>query len=225
MAKDSMKSPQIQGGSYDCFPPGSISQVTRQKFEIYTDRLVHWQKVKNLVSHSSMQHVWKRHFLDSFQVQACAPSARIWADLGSGAGFPGLVTAILLSETVGSCVHLIESDHRKCAFLREVSRETGAAAEIHHGRIESVLPTLGPDIEAISARALAPLSDLIGMAAHLLLKGAVGIFPKGQDVAAELTDLAMDSRFAIDLVPSATDSHARVAIVRAASSYLGQVRA
>lgn len=220
-----MKSPQIQGDSYDCFPPGSILNVTRQKLEIYADRLVAWQKVKNLVSHSSMQHVWKRHFLDSVQVRACAPTALLWADLGSGAGFPGLVTAILLSESIGGCVHLIESDHRKCAFLREVSRETGVAAEIHHGRIESVLPGLGPGIEAISARALAPLSKLIGMTAHLLLKGAVGIFPKGQDVAMELTGHAMDSRFTIDFVPSTTDLRARVAIVRAASSYLGQVRA
>ena len=213
-----MNQPVIPNDSYEVFPIGSISEATRQRFKIYAEHLMRWQKVKNLISRSSMQHVWKRHFLDSIQVRDCVPQALKWVDLGSGAGFPGLVTAILLAGIDGACVHLIESDHRKCAFLREVSRETGAAALVHYGRIDAVLPSLAPGIEAISARGLAPLQDLIGMTSKFLLTGAIGVFPRGQDVANELTGIAMDSRFVIQMVASQTDSRSRLAVVRAASS-------
>ena len=100
---------------------------TERRLAIYADLLAKWQKTINLVAASTLPHLWMRHFADSLQVQAAAPAAGCWVDLGSGAGFPGLVTAIRLAEEPGATVHLIESDQRKCAFLREVSRETGAA--------------------------------------------------------------------------------------------------
>jgi len=125
---------------------------------LYEDLLRRWQKTINLVAPATLDQIWTRHFADSAQARAAAPWARVWADLGSGAGFPGLVTALLLKDAPGSVVHLIESDQRKAAFLRAVSRETAAPVEIHAGRIADSLPVISPMPEAISARALAPLA-------------------------------------------------------------------
>ena len=153
---------------------------------------------------------------NSLQVQAAAPAALAWADLGSGGGFPGLVTAIRLADTPGAVVHLIESDQRKCAFLREVSRETQAPTEVHQGRIETVVPTLGR-IEAVSARALAPVPILLGYAAELLEKGAVGIFLKGERLGDELTGAQATDNLAnyeVSTIRSATSEAGRLLIVK-----------
>ena len=145
-----------------------------------------WQAKINLVSAATLDEIWLRHFADSAQVHAAAPHVRRWADLGSGAGFPGLMTALLLKSTPDAVVHLIESDQRKAGFLRAVSRETGAPAVIHAGRIESVLPNLA-EIGGVSARALAPLSRLVQLAEAPLEKGAIGVFLKGEEWRDELT--------------------------------------
>ena len=163
-----------------------VSRETIADLKIYERELRRWQKIKNLVAPSTLEHLWTRHFSDSAQLLALKPDARRWADLGSGAGFPGLVMATLLKNVPGASVHLIESDHRKCAFLREVSRETSAPLEVHRGRIEDILPTL-PEADAISARALASMATLVEMTLERIEKGAVGVFLKGQDVGAELT--------------------------------------
>lgn len=159
---------------------------TVARLDRYAELLRKWQTTINLVAPSTLPQLWTRHFADSLQVQAAAPEARIWADLGSGGGFPGLVTAIRLADVPGAKVHLIESDQRKAAFLREVSRETKAAAEVHLGRIETVLSALS-GIEAVSARALAPLPKLIAYAQPALDNGAVGLFLQGEQGGAELT--------------------------------------
>ena len=206
----------LECGSLSVFPAGSISEDTRQRLEIYAALLLRWQKITNLVGSSTLPAMWTRHFLDSIQVLEFVPKALNWIDIGSGGGFPGLVTAIQLAGKARACVHLVESDQRKCAFLREVSRETGAPVIVHCGRVESVLPGIATGIDAISARALAPLSDLVETTARFLLTGAIGVFPKGKDVASELTGHAMDSRFKIRLMPSKTNSEARIALVSAA---------
>ena len=159
--------------------------------------------------------MWSRHVADSLQVGAAVPAARRWVDLGSGGGFPGLVTAIVLADTPGAHVHLVESDKRKAAFLAAVSRETGAPVTVHAERIEALVPRLDEPVDAVSARALAPLDRLVALAERLLLAGAVGVFPKGRTAASELTALRRDRRFIIDSVPSRTDDHASLLIVRA----------
>lgn len=186
---------------------------TEQRFAIYAELLNKWQKTINLVAASTLPHIWMRHFADSLQVQAAAPEARLWVDLGSGAGFPGLVTAIRLAGDPRAKVHLIEADQRKCAFLREVSRETGAPTIVHAGRIESVVEQIDEPIEAVSARALAPLPDLVAYAAKFLEKGAVGLFLKGQDVAGELTDSALLSRYDVSMRESVTSPSGRLVTV------------
>ncbi|GAC1330263.1 MAG: hypothetical protein NVSMB26_07480 [Beijerinckiaceae bacterium] len=173
-----------------------------------------WQRVLNLVSPASLPYLWSRHIADSAQLLALAPKTVRWVDLGSGGGFPGLVLAILLTGRPGVGVHLIERDKRKAAFLQTVSRETGAAATIHCAPIESVLPTLPPDIEAVTARALAPLSTLVTLAQPLLRAGAIGLFLKGQSAEAEMQAASSIEGMHLSTLPSRTDPSGRIVSVR-----------
>jgi 16S rRNA (guanine527-N7)-methyltransferase len=185
-----------------------------RRLDIYADLLRKWQKTINLVANSTLPQLWTRHIADSLQVSAAVPEARIWADLGSGGGFPGLVTAIRLAKTPGAKVHLIESDQRKCAFLRDVSRETSSPVVVHNARIESVIDDLGDPIDAVSARALAPLPALVDYAKNLLAKGAVGVFLKGQDHEAEVKALSAAGQYSIISALSVTAPVSRLLLVR-----------
>jgi len=185
-----------------------------RRLSIYVELLAKWQRVINLVGGSTLEDVWTRHFADCLQVSQAAPDARQWLDLGSGAGFPGLVTAIRYADDPSAKVHLIESDQRKCAFMREVSRETGACAIIHCGRIEAIAPKLDAPIQAVSARALAPLPILLRYAEKFIENGAIGVFSKGQQVEAELTDLTATRKYVISTIESKTSASARLVIVR-----------
>ena len=180
---------------------------------VYADLLRRWQKTINLVAPGTLDQIWSRHFADSAQVLAAAPQAQRWADLGSGAGFPGLVTALLLKGASDAIVHLIESDQRKAAFLRAVSRETGAPTEIHVGRIEDLLPVISPTPEAISARALAPLPTLVDMMRIPLDKGAIGVFLKGAGWRNELTLARGKDNLDYRTIGSCTDPDARLIVV------------
>jgi 16S rRNA (guanine527-N7)-methyltransferase len=178
----------------------------------YEEILRKWQPKMNLVAPSTMKSIRTRHIEDSLQVTDVWPRARRWIDLGSGGGFPGIVSALRLRGEPGAMVHLVESDHRKCAFLREVSRETQAPVEVHRGRIEEVLPTL-PPAEAISARALASLPILVEMTLERLEEGAVAVFLKGQDVGSELTQTPIHSSLTFRLVASRTDAQGRIVMI------------
>lgn len=184
-----------------------------RRLDVYADLLRKWQKTINLVGTATLAQLWIRHIADSLQVHAALPEAKVWADLGSGAGFPGLVTAIRLAETPGAKVHLIESDQRKCAFLRAVSRETSAPAVIHNARIEAMIDRLPGPIEAVSARALAPLKTLVAYAELLLARGAVGIFLKGEDAEREVKALSALERYRIIERSSVTASVSRLLLV------------
>jgi 16S rRNA (guanine527-N7)-methyltransferase len=138
---------------------GSVSRETLSRLELYGELLVKWNKSINLVSRDSLRDLWRRHFLDSAQLLEYIPtsstgSAPVLVDLGSGAGFPGLVLAILGAGDV----HLIESDQRKAVFLREVARETECQVTVHNKRIEQV-ETFAADV--VTARAFAPMGDLL----------------------------------------------------------------
>lgn len=193
----------------------SLPAEKREKLQIYADLLLRWQSKINLVGPSTIGDIWNRHFEDSFQLLGLAGNWRRWIDLGSGAGFPGLVIAIVDSE--GGEVHLVESDRRKAAFLREVSRETSTPIKIHVGRIESVLPPLCEafHFDVISARALAPLARLIDYSWPALEKGALGLFLKGKALSAELTELPPDNRLNLSLFESRTEPDGKIVVVRA----------
>ena len=175
-----------------------------------------WQPVKNLVAPSTLEHLWTRHIADSAQALAALPEARRWLDLGSGAGFPGLVTAILLCGVDGAFVTLVEANGRKAAFLMTVIRALGLPARVLNERIESIAKRIpdpvGP-VDAVSARALAPLAELLSDAEPWLAAGARAVFHKGQDFASE-HQLATQS-WAYDLIehPSRIDPGGRIVVL------------
>jgi 16S rRNA (guanine527-N7)-methyltransferase len=165
-----------------------VSRETMERLAVHVALLEKWQKSRNLVASSTLADIWWRHVADSAQIHALLPAATRWIDLGSGAGFPGLVTAILLADRPGAMVHLVESNRSKVAFLRAVARETGAPVVVHAERIEDFVGAFGEPIDAVSARALAPLVRLAPMVAPLVARGAVAVFHKGRDFAAELRE-------------------------------------
>lgn len=183
----------------------TVSRETRDRLAIYVDNLRRWQKSINLVSPASLNDVQARHLDDSAQLIDLA-SGQIWTDLGSGAGLPGLVVAAI---DPAIRMHLVESDSRKCAFLRDTAQRMGLQVSVVEGRIEERLHEIGR-IDVVTARALAPLPQLLGYAQLPLQAGAIGLFPKGQRWQDELT-LARESWiFASDLIPSATDPRSRI---------------
>jgi 16S rRNA (guanine527-N7)-methyltransferase len=171
-----------------------VSRETGERLERFAALVRRWQAADNLVAPQTLPLLWRRHIADSAQLVTMFPEARTWLDLGSGAGFPAIVLAILLSEKNGA-VHLVESNQRKCAFLRQAIRETGAPATVHAGRIEAVLAGWREPIDRVSARALAPLPRLLSLAEPVLSAGAVGAFHKGQDFEREIEEASKSWRF------------------------------
>lgn len=199
-----------------------VEPALEERLKIYEALLLKWQPKMNLVAPSTLKSIRQRHIEDSLQVFDALPTAKVWADIGSGGGFPGLVTAMRLSGVAGGVVHLIESDHRKCAFLREVSRETMASAEIHRGRIEDVLPTLSK-LDAISARALSSMAQLMEMTHDRLQNGSMGVFLKGQDVASELTKTPIYSNLLFRFLQSRTEPQGVIVLAGLAELVKGGV--
>jgi 16S rRNA (guanine527-N7)-methyltransferase len=191
-----------------------VSRETIVKLSAYESLLRQWQKTINLVAPSTLGAIWSRHFADSGQLVGLAPAgARRWLDLGSGAGFPGLVVAILLAERDGATMTLIESDTRKAAFLAEVARQTGVPVDILRDRIENT--TTQAKVDVITARALAPLPRLLDLAAPYYAAETVGLFLKGRDAQTEVDEARERWDFTVALHPSQTDSEGRVVAVRA----------
>jgi 16S rRNA (guanine527-N7)-methyltransferase len=165
-----------------------VSRETENRLDRYLDLLRTWQAKTNLVAPSTLPHLWTRHVADSLQLLSLAPNARIWVDLGSGGGFPGIVLACALAETDGAKVHLVERNSKKAAFLREALRITSSPGIVHPTGIEDIVDSIEGPIDCVTARALAPLHELVGFARPLMGKGAKALFLKGQDVEAELTE-------------------------------------
>jgi 16S rRNA (guanine527-N7)-methyltransferase len=174
--------------------------------ERFRELLADWNTRMNLVGPSALGEFWGRHALDSAQLRALAPAAKVWADLGSGAGFPGIVLAILLKDTAGARVHLVESMAKRCRFLATVIEALDLPAQVHNARAED----LKLEVEVVTARACAPLVRLLGYAWPYLRSGAVGLFLKGQDVVHELDEATKSWRFEADLIPSLSYSEGRV---------------
>jgi 16S rRNA (guanine527-N7)-methyltransferase len=166
----------------------AVSHDALERLESVVALLERWQAIHNLVGPGTLDDVWERHIADSAQLVDLFPAARRWLDLGSGAGFPGLVIAILLRGVEGASVALVESNQKKCAFLREAVRVTGAPAEVVCDRIESVAKRWAEPLDVVTARALAPLPVLCGLVAPLLSRGAVGVFHKGRGLDVEIRD-------------------------------------
>jgi 16S rRNA (guanine527-N7)-methyltransferase len=165
-----------------------VSRETEARLDRFVDLLWTWQAKTNLVAPSTLPTLWTRHVSDSLQLLALAPEAKIWVDLGSGGGFPGMILACALAEMPGALVHLVERNAKKAAFLREALRVTAAAGTVHLADIEDIVDRVPGPIDCVTARAVAPLHQLIGFAESLVKRGAKALFLKGQDVEAELTE-------------------------------------
>jgi 16S rRNA (guanine527-N7)-methyltransferase len=165
-----------------------VSNETEARLDRYIALLREWQAKTNLVAPSTLPHLWTRHIADSLQLVALAPSAKRWADLGSGGGFPGIVLACTLAGSVGASVHLVERTAKKAAFLREAIRVTTSPGVVHLAEIGDNVDRITGSVDCVTARALAPLHQLIGFAEPLMRQGAKALFLKGQDVESELTE-------------------------------------
>lgn len=193
-----------------------LDAAMEQRLVAYVGLVRKWQPVKNLVAPSTLPDIWRRHVADGAQAFAALPNARRWLDIGSGAGFPGLVTAILLADVEGGSVTLVESNGRKAAFLQAVARELKLPAKIVSDRIESLPERLSPinnRFDAVSARALASLDRLLEYAEPWLSAGATGVFHKGQDFAAEHRQAALSWSFDLVERKSRIEADSRIILV------------
>lgn len=201
-------SPEPDAAVMDALAGLGVSRETQGLLRTYVDQLSHWQRTTNLVAPSTLREIWTRHILDSAQLLEFASPGQTWLDLGSGGGLPGLVLACQF-KPMGGAIHLVESNAKKAAFLRHVTTVLAVPARIHLSRIEQALPGMPPP-DVVTARALAPLTQLIGYTKELLKSGTVGLFPKGKDHKAELTEARKDWHFSYELHASRTDPEARI---------------
>lgn len=194
-----------------------VSRETLDRLEAFAALLLRWNAQINLVGRSTEPQLWTRHMADSSQLWALRPEGiRVWADLGAGAGFPGLVIAALAAkEAPDLTVVLVESDARKCAFLFEAARVMGIKPIIHQERIETVTPL---QADVLSARALAPLETLLGYVTKHRRDDGIGLFPKGETVHKEIEAAAKRWRFEHRVHSSITESLGAIVEVGAVSS-------
>ena len=183
--------------------------------EVFRRMLVETNTAMNLVGASTLPVFWLRHFVDSAQLLWIEPEARVWADLGAGAGLPGIVLAILLKGREGAHVHLVESTAKRCAFLTRVVEALDLPATVHNARAESLRLT----VDVVTARACAPLNRLLTFAEPYFRAGAKSLFLKGGGVDEELADARKGWRFVSRILPSLSDDRGRVLAV----SHVGRI--
>ena len=208
-----MSSPPLTPGAFQ--ERLAVSRETLERFRAYAALLIKWNRAINLVSPKSLEDVWRRHFLDSAQLRAyllVQPTSAVILDVGAGAGFPGLVLALL------DCgqVHLVEADQRKAEFLREAVRVTGAPATVHAQRIESLEPL---PVDVVTCRAFAPLAKILDLTARFLQpenhgKQPIGLFLKGRRADEELTAARKKWKLRLERFESETDSEASILRLR-----------
>jgi 16S rRNA (guanine527-N7)-methyltransferase len=190
-----------------------VSRETAARIDELVLELLAYSAHTNVIARSTIPNIWTRHVADSLQLLALAPEAKCWIDLGSGAGFPGLVIACAIAGRAGAKVHLVESVGKKAHFLREAASHIGVPAVVHNVRIEDFVKNFKETADVVTARALAPLDRLLALAEPLLKKPTLGLFLKGQDVDAELTEASKYWTIDTELVPSKTSPQSRIVVV------------
>jgi len=206
--------PDLTADRARAFELTPVSRETAERLDRFVEFLLPWAQKINLIARSTIPTIWTRHVSDSLQLLPLAPDAKCWIDLGSGAGFPGLVIACALADRAGAVVHLIESTGKKAAFLREAVNQIRLPAVVHAVRIEDFVKNFKGQPDVVCARALAPLDELLTLAQPLLKTGAQGLFPKGQDVEGELTQASKYWNIDAELIPSKTSAEGRIVVVR-----------
>lgn len=188
----------------------AATPVQMSDLETLIERLTAANAVMNLIGPDTLPDVWNRHILDSAQLLDLAPGASTWADLGAGAGFPGLVLAILLKERADSHVWLVDSLGKRCRFLQEVVNGLSLRATVVNGRAEDQRIK----VDVVTARALAPMDRLLGYAQPYLQRGAQGLFLKGEKAEVELIEARKVWQFDSSLSVSRSDPRGRIVSVR-----------
>ena len=204
--------PVLDAAGYQALTGASDAQIA--DLARFQELLAEWNEVMNLVGPLTIATYWTRHALDSSQlIDLAPPEASTWADLGAGAGLPGVVLAILLKGRAGAKVHLVESMAKRCRFLEVVAKDLDLPVQIHNARAED----LKLKVDIVTARACAPMTKLLGFAEPYLRGGATGLFLKGQDVATELSEAAKAWKFDAELRPSQSDPRGRIVQVKGLS--------
>jgi 16S rRNA (guanine527-N7)-methyltransferase len=196
----------------------AVSRETERRLDAFVAMLRTWQARTNLVAPSTLPLLWTRHVADSLQLLQLAPHATRWLDIGSGGGFPGMVLACVLADVPGARVHLVERVGKKAAFLREALRVTGGAGIVHAGDIADCAAAIPADIDVVTARAVASLADLLDLTSPWLSRNITGLFPKGQDVEAEIEEATRYSIFNVRRHPSLTGNGQIIEVI----SYAGR---
>lgn len=191
----------------DLLPGLVVSAETLDRLRAFDAALARWSAAINLIAPATLSESWDRHIRDSAQLFSLLPEgARHWADLGSGGGLPGIVIAILARGTP-LAVTLVESDHRKAAFLRQQVQDHGLNARVETARAETLAPL---QADVVSARALAPLARLLPMVARHLAPGGTALLPKGRRWATERDEARASWSFDLDALPSCLDPESRI---------------
>ncbi len=214
MTKGGQGDPELSAGRAEALRIIPVSRETVERLDRYVALLLEWQARINLIAPSTVPEIWTRHIADSLQLLKVIPGARVWVDFGSGGGFPAIPIACALAGTPGAQIHLIESNGKKAAFLREAIRLLQLPAHVHNERVENFGESWSGPLNVVTARALAPMKTLCDQAFPLISKGAVGLFLKGQDIDAELTEAAKYWTLEASTVPSKTSSTGCIVVIR-----------
>jgi 16S rRNA (guanine527-N7)-methyltransferase len=198
--------------SLESLAPYNVSRESLDRLQVLVRLLLDWQKHINLIAPSTIPDIWNRHVIDSLQlVPLLPPGTKAIADLGSGAGFPGLI----LAATQPATVHMYESNAKKAAFLNEALRQMKCAAVVHRERLEPLHAQAAmPHVDVVTARAFAALPLLLNLAEPFMRQGAMGLFHKGQDVDTELNEAAKTWKISYERHPSVTDSQSVILAVK-----------
>ena len=186
----------------------NVSRETSNKLTLFANIVEKWTPRINLISKASVPYIWQRHIEDSIQIYSLVPPVSSWVDLGSGGGFPAIVVALLAQQDGRSSKFtLVESDQRKCVFLRTAIRELGLKVEVLNDRIENIPPL---EANVVSARALAELPLLIGLASRHMKSDGIAIFPKGKNWKVEDAKARKSWAYSNESIPSKTDPSAAI---------------
>ena len=214
MRKPAQRVPDLSRDRAEALRLVPVSRETTERLDRFVALLLEWQARINLIAPSTLPEIWTRHIADSLQLLEVIPDAKIWVDFGSGGGFPAIPIACALADTPGARVHLVESNGKKAAFLREAIRVLHLPAQVHNERVENFGESWDSSAEVVTARALAPMEALCNQTFPLISKGAVGLFLKGQDVATELTEASKYWTLEASTVPSKTSPTGRIVVIR-----------
>ncbi|MHC5306079.1 16S rRNA (guanine(527)-N(7))-methyltransferase RsmG [Bartonella sp. LJL80] len=201
----------------------SVSRETTERLLAFEAMVVKWQAKINLVANATLPKLWTRHILDSAQIYPLKSNAKTWCDIGSGGGFPSIVTAIFLKQSGGSHIDLVESNGKKVAFLRTVIAELDLPATVHQCRIEDSYSEFG-EPEVITARALASLDQLLSLSAPWLMHGSTALFQKGRDYASEVAEANANWTFNLIKHDSKIDEQSVILEITDLRSLKGEVK-